>query len=181
MPRARRLHPEYETDEDGKPTAPDPADNDDGSSLLAWLAEPVPPSPRGGRGAPEHPAKAWFMERGFFALDALGLDHKGLTPVFRQVTGATSREIPSARTVSRWWAEWNRKSLTDGQRGAPPSPARAWYMTTGFQAQEVRGWTDRQLEVEHLATGHMPPHPSARSLRRWKREWRARQKQAQAS
>lgn len=175
MPRQRRLHPDYEVKEDGTPHVPDPADLDDGSSLEAWLAQPVPPVRRGGRGAPDHPAKAWFMEKGFFGLDAVGLDHKELVPIFRRVTGVSASEVPSPRTVARWWVEWTRSSPTGGRRGALANPGRDWHMTVGFPKQAVLGWTDRQLEVEYLATGFVPPYPSARSLRRWKREWLAAQ------
>lgn len=175
MPRRRRLHPDYEVNEDGTPRVPDPADIDDGSSLEAWLAEPVSLVRRGGRGAPNHAAKAWFMQKGFFGLDAFGIDHKELIPIFQRATGVGSKAVPSARTISRWWIEWCRKSPTGGRRGAPANPGRDWYMTVGFPMQAALGWTDRQIQVEYHATGFVPPHPSARSLRRWKRTWLAAQ------
>lgn len=176
MPRKRRLHPDYEVNEDRTPRVPDPADINDGLSLEAWLAEPVPPArPRRGRGAPNHAAKAWFMQKGFFGLDALGLDDKSLIPIFQRATGASGSEVPSPRTVARWWVEWTRSSPTGGRRGAPANPGRDWYMRVGFPMQAVRRWADRQLEIEYLATAFAPPHPSARSLRRWKREWLAAQ------
>jgi hypothetical protein len=176
MPRQRKLHPDYEANEDETPRVPDPADIIEWSSVEARLAEPIPPArPRGGRGAPDHAAKAWFMQRGFFELDALGLDHKELIPIFQRATGMGSKAVPSARTISRWWVEWTRSSPAGGQRGAPANPGRDWYMRVGFPMQAIRGWTDRQTEVEYLATAFSPPHPSARSLRRWKREWLAAQ------
>jgi hypothetical protein len=177
MPRQRRLHPDYEVNEDRTPRVPDPADIDGGSSLEALFNKPVPSArPRGRRGAPNHAAKAWFMEKGFFLFrEILSHGHKELIPFYQDETGASASEVPSPRTVARWWVEWTRSSPTGGRRGAPSNPARSWYMTVGFPKQAVRGWTDRQTEVEYHASAFAPPHPSARSLRRWKREWLAAQ------
>lgn len=155
----KRLHPEYESDAEQEIVIADDMD--------AWLREPLSPSPRAGRGAPDHPAKAWYIQRGFFALDALGLTHKDLDPIYREATGG---KPPPARTVARWWAEWGG-SPTKGRRGAPDNPGRRWFMTVGFAMQERRGWTDHQLKVEYEATNHVGPYPTPRTLRRWKRDW----------
>ena len=167
MARRRRLHPEYELDEDGNPLDPEPVVV--GDDLLARLAEPLPPSQSPTRrGAQDHSAKAWFMQRGFFCLVALGIRHKALTPIYREATGASGKDVPSPRTVARWWAEW---SQSKARRGAPSNPGRDWFRRKGFAMQERHGWTDRQLRVEYEATAHVPPYPSDRTLRRWKRAW----------
>lgn len=156
MPRKRRLHPEYELDEDGSPIEQEVVIAGD---VEAQLREPLSPLPRAGRGAPDHPAKAWFMQRGFFALDALGLTHKDLDPIYRRLTGAKRKDLPSQRAVARWWAEW-AGSPTKGRRGAPVNRGRWWFMRYGFAMQKRRGWTDHQLREEYEATSHVPPFPS---------------------